>query len=86
MRTAEEWNWEHTKICANDPAVHGQLLPTPQMVRFLKSVQADALRAAAERCRKHDGLSIMAAGWIDREAEALEEASAPNEKVSDDAS
>lgn len=72
MKTAQDWNWEHTKICANDPAVHGQLLPTPKMVKFLESVQADALRHAAERCRKHDGLSIMAAGWIDREAEQLE--------------
>lgn len=34
MKTAEDWNWEHTKICANDPAVHGQLLPAPQMVKF----------------------------------------------------
>ena len=48
MKTAEEWNWEHTQICANDPAVHGQLLPTPQMVSFIKRVQCDALWHAAK--------------------------------------
>lgn len=48
MKTAQEWAWEHTIICANDPAVYGQLLPTPQMVNFLKRVQADALRHAAQ--------------------------------------
>ena len=48
MKTSQEWNWEHTNICANDPAVHGQLLPPPQMVNFLKRVQADALRHAAQ--------------------------------------
>jgi hypothetical protein len=42
MKTPQDWNWEHTQICANDPAVHGQLLPTPQMVKFLTRVQADA--------------------------------------------
>ena len=40
------------------------------------AIQADALREAAEMCRKHDGLSIMAAGWIDRRAEQIEAESA----------
>lgn len=47
MKTAEEWDWYHTNICANNPAVHGQLLPTPQMVEFIKQIQADALTKAA---------------------------------------
>ena len=39
--TAEEWNAEYTLVCANDPAVHGQLLPNPKNVAFLKRVLAD---------------------------------------------
>jgi hypothetical protein len=50
MKTPEQWNWEHTQICANDLAVHGQLLPTPQMVKFITRVQTDALLHAAEIC------------------------------------
>ncbi len=42
MKTAEEWNWLHTTICANNPAVHGQLLPAPQMVAFIEGVQLEA--------------------------------------------
>lgn len=48
MKTAQDWNWEHTKICANDPAVHGQLLPTPQMVKFITRVQLDAKESGIE--------------------------------------
>lgn len=48
MKTAEEWNYEHTRICMNDPAVHGQLLPAPQMMKFIRRVQIDALRHAAQ--------------------------------------
>ena len=44
MKTAEEWNWEYTKICASDPAVHGQLLPNPQNIAFIKQIQLDAMK------------------------------------------
>lgn len=50
MKTAEDWNWEYTKICANNPSVHGQLLPNPQNIAFIKQIQLDALRSAAQTC------------------------------------
>lgn len=71
MKTAEDWNWEHTQICASDPAVHGHLLPTPQMVRFIKRIQVDMLMHAADVCLNDDGLSILAAGKLNREAQEL---------------
>ncbi len=48
MKTAEEWASEYIGICANDPAVHGQMLPTPQMVVFIKRIQNNALWHAAQ--------------------------------------
>jgi hypothetical protein len=48
MRTPEEWNLEYGRICFNDPAVHGQMLPAPQMMNFVQRIQADALRHAAQ--------------------------------------
>jgi hypothetical protein len=54
MKTKEEWNWEYTKICANDPAVHGQLLPNPQNMAFIKLVQLDAFKAGEEHATKID--------------------------------
>ena len=41
MKTAEEWNIIYSGICFNDKAVSGQLLPNPQNVKFIKSVQDD---------------------------------------------
>ena len=52
MKKAEEWNLEYTTICANDPAVHGQLLPNPQNIAFIKRIQEDALRQAARLAEK----------------------------------
>lgn len=43
MKTAEEWNSVYSKICFNDPAVHGQLLPNSQNIEFINQVQLDAL-------------------------------------------
>jgi len=62
MKTDEEWskcyNW------------NGQ---TGAQIQFqVRQIQADALRHAASIARKHEGHSIMAAGWIEREAEHLE--------------
>lgn len=62
MKTLEELNWIHTCMCANDPAVHGQLLPAPKMMAFIELVQKDAslsayekgIRDAAEKC----------SGWV----------------------
>lgn len=50
MKSAKEWNWEHTNICANDPAVSGQMLPNPQMLRLIERIQADALLTASLIC------------------------------------
>ena len=41
MKTAEKWNIIYRTICFNDKAVSGQLLPNPQNVKFIKSVQDD---------------------------------------------
>ena len=46
--TAEQWNEEYMQICANDPAVHGQLLPNPQNIAFIQRV-IDAAEAHARR-------------------------------------
>lgn len=66
MKTAEQW---YSKGGLNNDASE---------IQHRREIQADALRHAAKMARKHDGLSIMAAGWIEREAEQLEAASAPN--------
>jgi hypothetical protein len=52
MKTCNEWNEEHTRICANDPAVHGQLLPNPQMIKFIAEVQQDAILFASQQVEK----------------------------------
>lgn len=46
MKRAEDWNLEYTIICANCPTVHGQLLPNPQNIEFIRRVQNDALLTA----------------------------------------
>lgn len=46
MKTAEQWNEEYRLICANDPAVHGQLLPNPQNIAFLRRVMRDSAAGA----------------------------------------
>jgi len=38
----------------------------------IKAVQVDALRHAADLCRKHDGLSILAADRIEESAAELD--------------
>lgn len=43
LKSASDWNWEYTQVCASDPAVHGQLLPSPQNVKFINAIQRDAL-------------------------------------------
>lgn len=40
--SAEEWNYEYMRICANDPAVSGQLLPNLQNIAFIQRVMDDA--------------------------------------------
>lgn len=70
MKKAEQWYAD------------GGLSNDAAEIQHRREVQADALRYAAEICRKHGGLSIMAAGWIEREAEHLENASAPNAALS----
>jgi hypothetical protein len=49
MKSASEWNDYHKQICFNDPAVHGQLLPNPQMVEFIQQIQLDAMKEGARR-------------------------------------
>lgn len=43
MKTADYWNTVYTGICVNDPAVSGQLLPSPQNIEFIRQVQLDAI-------------------------------------------
>ena len=52
MKTAEELNLEYTWICANDPAVHGQLLPNPQNIRFIQSVLLEGMKEGMRRAAK----------------------------------
>lgn len=44
--TAEQWNEEYRRLCANDPAVHGQLLPNPQNVAFIQRVMDESAACA----------------------------------------
>jgi hypothetical protein len=71
IKTASQWNWEYTQICASDPAVHGQLLPNPQNMKFINAIQRDALRWAAEQIIL-DGNPELALGRIKTEIQLLE--------------
>ena len=62
MKSAEQWQTE---------------LAGETSAQSIREIQAGALREAAGIGRKHDGLLIMAAGWIERAAEHME-ADAPN--------
>jgi len=74
MKKAEQWIEEIGLVCGSEDILQLRL-------KQIREYQADALRHAAELCRTHDVLSIMAAGWIEREAEQLESASAPNDQA-----
>ena len=43
MKTKQQWNAEYTALCFNSPYVSGQLLPAPQNMEFIESVQRDAI-------------------------------------------
>jgi hypothetical protein len=57
MKTPEKWNDEYRDLCANNPVVHGQLLPNPQNIAFIQQIQRDAwnagVEAAVEICIKY---------------------------------
>ena len=46
MKTAEQWNEEYKLICFNDPAVHGQILPNPQNIEFIRRVMKESADSA----------------------------------------
>ena len=78
LKTAGQWNWEYTQICANDPAVHGQLLPNPQNMKFINAIQCDALRWAGRQI-VIDGNPELAIERISNEIRRLE--TTPNEET-----
>ncbi len=74
MKQAIEWLNEVGETAMLSAFV-GANPPGIEVERLIQRIQSDALREAAEICRNHDGLSLIAAGWIERRAEALESAS-----------
>lgn len=65
MKSASEWNDYHKQICFNDPAVHGQLLPNPQMVEFIKKIQTDAMKEGMRRAAEVAGKNLDWATYHD---------------------
>jgi len=75
MKTAKQWNEEYSRICFNDPAVHGQLLPNPQNIAFIEQVLLDAYKAgltkAAEIARSMQESEFTIGGFAARRIESF---------------
>lgn len=81
MKQATEWLHEVGEVVMFS-AFAGAKPPGIEVERLVERIQLDSLREAAAMCRKHDGLSLMAAGWIEKRAEEIETHSSNNEKLS----
>ena len=62
MKTAKQWI---AKRQSGNPELY-------HASDYITAIQCDALRHAAQIARNHNGSPLMAAGWIEREAEYLE--------------